>query len=418
MAGHLRQIKNDNILIRLYYIKMNEKQLEAFNVVKNGENLFLSGSAGTGKSFTIKKIVEYLEHNNKNYGLTALSGCAACLINGQTLHSFLSLGIDKSLKDIYNDLSKKYIPKLKSLKSLNTLIIDEISMMSNELLELINELLKMIKSNLLPFGGIQVILVGDFHQLPPIKGNYCFTSVVWDALNLHTIILTDLIRQKDDLVLQEILEELRIGKISDEKFEILKSLNKTKFLGDIKPTRLFPVNANVDKINNNEFEKLVKINDGSTTTYKALANYKVDNIDTFNVCLTLNAQIMVIRNLSVENHLVNGTRGIVIGLLDKCVIIKDINNNIHHINYYTDLNKNKKNYISFMPLKLAYAISIHKSQGSSIDCLELDLGNDIFVSGQTYTALSRATNIKNIRIINIEKNSFFINKKIIDFYKK
>jgi ATP-dependent exoDNAse (exonuclease V) alpha subunit len=397
---------------------MNEKQLEAFNVVKNGENLFLSGSAGTGKSFTIKKIVEYLENNNLNYGLTALTGCAASLINGQTLHSFLLLGIDKSLKDIYNDLSKKYIPKFKALKSLNTLIIDEISMMSNELIELINELFKLIKSNLLPFGGIQVILVGDFHQLPPIRGNYCFTSPIWDELKLHNIILTDLIRQKDDLILQEILEELRIGTISDKTFETLKSLNKTKFIGDIKPTKLFPVNTNVDKINNREFEKLVKINDGNTTTYKALSNYKVDNIESFNVCLTLNAQIMVIRNLCVENHLVNGTRGIVVGLLDKCVIIKDINNNIHHINYYTDLHKNKKHYISFMPLKLAYAISIHKSQGSSIDCLELDLGNDIFVSGQTYTALSRATNIKNIRIINIEKNSFFVNKKIIDFYKK
>jgi ATP-dependent DNA helicase PIF1 len=397
---------------------MNEKQLEAFNIVKNKQNLFLSGSAGTGKSFTIKKIVEYLENNNINYGLTALTGCAASLINGQTIHSYLLLGIDKTLKDIYNDLSKKYIAKLKSLKALNTLIIDEISMMSNELIELIDELFKMIKSNILPFGGIQVILVGDFHQLPPIKGNYCFTSPIWDALNMTNIILTDLIRQKDDLVLQEILEELRNGKISDETFETLKSLNKTEFLGDIKPTKLFPVNTNVDKINNKEFQKLVKINDGNTTIYKALSNYKVDNIETFNICLTLNAQIMVIRNLSVENHLVNGTRGIVVGLLDKCVIIKDINNNIHHINYYTDLNKNKKNYISFMPLKLAYAISIHKSQGSSIDCLELDLGNDIFVSGQTYTALSRATNINNIKIINIEKNSFFVNKKIIDFYKK
>lgn len=397
---------------------MNEKQLEAFNVVKNKQNLFLSGSAGTGKSFTIKKIVEYLENHNINYGLTALTGCAASLINGQTIHSYLLLGIDKTLKDIYNDLSKKYIAKLKSLRSLNTLIIDEVSMMSNELIELIDELFKMIKSNILPFGGIQVILVGDFHQLPPIKGNYCFTSPSWDALNMNNIILTDLIRQKDDLVLQEILEELRNGKISDETFETLKSLNKTEFLGDVKPTKLFPVNTNVDKINNKEFQKLVKINDGNTTMYKALSNYKVDNIETFNVCLTLNAQIMVIRNLSVENHLVNGTRGIVVGLLDKCVIIKDINNNIHHINYYTDLNKNKKNYISFMPLKLAYAISIHKSQGSSIDCLELDLGNDIFVSGQTYTALSRATNINNIKIINIEKNSFFVNKKIIDFYKK
>ena len=127
---------------------------------------------------------------------------------------------------------------------------------------------------------------------------------------------------------------------------------------------------------------------------------------------------MVTRNISVESHLTNGTRGIVVELKDNCVIIKDINDNLHTINYYTDINKNNKNMISFMPLKLAYAISIHKSQGSSIDCLEIDLGNDIFVSGQTYTALSRATNIKNIKIINIEKSSFFVNKNIIDFYKK
>ena len=126
---------------------------------------------------------------------------------------------------------------------------------------------------------------------------------------------------------------------------------------------------------------------------------------------------MVIRNISVETHLVNGTRGVIIGLNEKSVMIKDINNKIHTITYYTDNNKSNKNNISFMPLKLAYAISIHKSQGSSIDCLELDLGDDIFVSGQAYTALSRATNLKNIKINNLEKNSFFINKKILEFYK-
>ena len=163
---------------------------------------------------------------------------------------------------------------------------------------------------------------------------------------------------------------------------------------------------------------MVKINNNQTKTYKAYSKYKNDTINSYDICLTLNAQIMVIRNISVENHLVNGTRGIVVGLLDTTVIIKDINGIIHNINYYTDINKNCKNNISFMPLKLAYAISIHKSQGSSIDCLELDLGEDIFVSGQTYTALSRATNINNIKIINLDKSSFFVNKKIIDFYKK
>lgn len=395
---------------------MNEKQLEAFELVKNGNNIFLTGSAGTGKSFTIKKIVEYLEINKINYALTALTGCAASLINGQTLHSYFCLGIDKKLNEIYNDIIK-YTPIYKKIKKLETLIIDEVSMMNNELLELIDKLLKLLHNNDVVFGDIQVIMVGDFHQLPPIIGNYCFTSDIWDSLNMNKIILKDLIRQKDDIILQEILEEMRTGKISDNSYNILKDLNNTEFKGDIKPTKLFPININVDKINDIEFKKLMKINNNNFKIYKAKSKYPLKNIENYDIKLTLNAQVMIVRNISIEQHLVNGTRGIIIGLLDNTIIIKDKNNIIHTISYYTDLNKNNKNNISFMPVKLAYAISIHKSQGSSIDCLELDLGEDIFVSGQTYTALSRATNINNIRIININKSSFFVNKQILDFYK-
>ena len=396
---------------------MNEKQLEAFEVVKNNENLFLTGSAGTGKSYTIKKIIEYFESIDINYGLTALTGCAASLINGNTLHSYLCLGIDKKLNEIYKDILK-FKPKYNNLKSLEVLIIDEISMMNNELIELIDNLLKMIKNNDKPFGGIQVILIGDFYQLPPVNGNYCFTSDIWEKLNLKKVVLNELIRQKDDVELQEILEEMRTGKLSDKSYEKLINLKNTIFIGKIKPTKLYPTNVNVDKINQNAFKKLLNKNDNKYKTYEAYSKYPDKNIRNYDISLTLNAQIMVIRNINVESHLVNGTRGIVIGLNDTSVIIKDINNNIHTITYYTDINPMKSNNnISFMPLKLAYAISIHKSQGSSIDCLELDLGDDIFVSGQAYTALSRATNLKNIKINNIEKNSFFINKKILEFYK-
>lgn len=396
---------------------MNEKQLEAFYFAKNRNNIFITGSAGTGKSYTIKKIIEYFESNNINYGLTALTGCAASLINGQTLHSFLYLGINNNLDYIYKNLCK-YTPQLNKLKKLDVLIIDEISMMNNELFELINDLFKLIKGNDRLFGGIQLILIGDFYQLPPITGNYCFTSPLWEDMGLKTIILNELIRQKDDIKLQEILEQIREGKLSDENFEILKNLKDTKFTNHVKPTKLFPVNINVDKINKRSFEKLVKLNNNEIKTYKAYSKTKIDKLESFDIDLTLNAQIMITRNISVENHIINGTRGVIVELKEKSVLIKDINNNIHEINYYTDLINNKKNYICFLPIKLAYAISIHKSQGASIDCIEIDLGDDIFVSGQTYTALSRATNINNIRIINIERNSFFINKKILEFYKK
>lgn len=396
---------------------MNEKQLEALNVVKSGKNLFLTGSAGTGKSFTLKEIINHLKFKDISFGVTALTGCAAVLINGQTIHSFLYLGISRNLEEIYKNLCK-FKGSLIKLQKLQSLIIDEISMMDEELFNLINNLLMKIKNNDFPFGGIQMILVGDFYQLPPINGDYCFISESWNKLSLSTVILTELIRQKDDNKLQLILEEIRNGKPTKETIETLKELKETVFLNkEIKPTRLYPINVNVDKININEFKKLLKKNNDDVIEYKAFSN-KGDKTDSYDITLTIGAQIMVIRNISIENKLFNGTRGIVVDLDKTSVIIKDINNDIHKIEYYTDINQNDKTrHISFMPLKLAYAMSIHKSQGASIDFLEIDLGDDIFISGQLYTALSRATNINNIKILNISKNSFILNKKVKNFYE-
>jgi len=402
---------------------MNDKQFEALEIVKNNRNLFLTGSAGTGKSFTIKEIVRYLEINNIKYGLTALTGCAAVLINGQTIHSFLGLGISRDLKTIIKNL-EKFKKQLIVIKNLQTLIIDEISMMDNQLFELINNLLKYIKNNNIAFGGIQVILVGDFHQLPPVENDYCFTSPIWNELRLTSIILTEIIRQKDDDDLKKILEEIRNEKISEKTMEILKNMvitDKDYKEDEIKPTRLYPINTNVDKINAYEYKKLLKKNSNKEVLYKARANSKeiIKDLDKFDINLTLNAQIMVIRNLSIENKLVNGTRGIVVEMKDFSVIIRDNDNRLHEISYHMDMNMNgKKNGgFAFIPLKLAYAISIHKSQGASIDNLEIDLGEDIFITGQLYTALSRSTNIKNLKLLNFSKSSLMKNKKIKNFYE-
>ena len=402
---------------------MNDKQIEALDIVKNNRNLFLTGSAGTGKSFTIKEIVRYLDSNNIIYGLTALTGCAAVLINGQTIHSFLGLGISRDLNTIIKNL-EKFKKQLIIIKNLQTLIIDEISMMDNQLFELINNLLKYIKKYDMAFGGIQVILVGDFHQLPPVENDYCFASPIWKELRLSSVILTEIIRQKDDDDLKTILEEIRNENISEKSMEILKNLVITdKYYKDdeIKPTRLYPINTNVDKINAYEYKKLLKKNSNEEVLYKAKANSKefIKDMDKLDIKLTLNAQIMVIRNLSIENKLINGTRGIVVEMKESSVIIRDNDDRLHEISYHTDMNMNgKKNIgIAFIPLKLAYAISIHKSQGASIDNLEIDLGDDIFITGQLYTAISRATNIKNLKLLNFSKSSLMKNKKIKNFYK-
>jgi ATP-dependent exoDNAse (exonuclease V) alpha subunit len=399
---------------------MNDKQLDALNVVKTNRNLFLTGSAGTGKSYTIKSIVSYFEANNINYGLTALTGCAAVLINGQTIHSFLGLGISRDLKEIIKNL-EKYKKQLTIIRGLQSLIIDEISMMDNELFEIIDKLLKTVKRTDKVFGGVQVILVGDFHQLPPINNDYCFNSPVWNDLKLTSIVLTEIIRQKDDDVLKKILEEIRQEKLSENSLDILKNLViKDRIEGDIKPTRLYPINVNVDKINDYEYKKLLKINKGVQVLYKARSvDIKESELSKYDVNLTVNAQIMIIRNICMERKLVNGTRGIVVDLEEFGILMKDMDGNLHKIEYYTDIKMNgkKKVEIRFLPVKLAYAISIHKSQGASIDNLEVDLGDDIFISGQLYTALSRATNINNLRLSNFSRSSLIKNKKIKKFYE-
>ena len=395
-------------------MQLNSQQKKTLELVKENKNVFITGSAGTGKSFIVKYITNYFNLNYKKYALTALTGCAATLINAQTIHSYLCLGIgnDSAVK-IYD----KNKMKLQKLKNLNAIIIDEISMMNGNLLCTINDLFMIARdNNKKPFGGVQIIFVGDFFQLPPVDGMYCFQDDIWNTLNLNIIILNELMRQKDDIEFQLILNEIRSGRCSKETFKTLKWLKNTTFDSDIKPTRLYPINSIADKINNEEFNKLCTENHNNIHEYKANASKSVILKDNYDIKLTLNAQVLITRNISVENGLVNGTRGIVINLDIDNITIKDINGTNHIIKYWKDLNENNKTWISFLPVKLAYALSIHKSQGATLDAVEIDLGSNIFVCGQLYTALSRAKSLKSIKIIDINEESFIINPEVKKFY--
>lgn len=398
---------------------LNSKQLEAFNLIKNKENILLTGSAGTGKSFTLLNIVKYLNDSKINYGLTAMTGCAAILINGQTLHSFLGIGLgNESIDIILFKIKRRYPGVYTKLKKLETLIIDEISMMNSNLFELISDLFINIKNNEKPFGGLQLVLVGDFCQLPPINGDYCFTSKIWNEIEIHKVMLTELIRQKDDKLFQQILQIVRKGKCPPNVFKILSSLSETKFENDIEPTKLYPINVDVNKINEDEFNKLCDKSNNNYKIYNAVSNDKYIKLDNYSVKLIKNAQVMITRNINIFEGLVNGTRGVICDLYDESILIKDINGNMHIIEYVKNIIDNDKGiYISYLPIKLAYALSIHKSQGMTIDALEIDLGLNIFAPGQLYTALSRAKSLKLIRIIDIHKDSFKINSKVKKFYE-
>ena len=217
---------------------MDSEQQTAFDYVKSGKNIFLSGSAGTGKSFTLRKIVQYANDANIPYGVTATTGLASLLVGGKTIHSFLGIGLaKKNVKDLI--MIAKRTPKLiKKLKELRLLLIDEISMMNAELLDKINEFLCGIRGVSRPFGGIQIVLCGDLCQLPPVDGSYCFEAKCWKDADIRTVVLTQCHRQAEDVEFVNILQELRFGMCTKAVLRRLRECKHTTFENGILPTIL------------------------------------------------------------------------------------------------------------------------------------------------------------------------------------
>ena len=409
-------------------ITLNYEQESALNNFKAGKNIFLTGPAGTGKSVTLSKIREYCNLAKIELGITATTGTAAFLINGKTVHSYLGIGLaTESAEYIYNHVRHKLSHIPKKLRKIKALIIDEISMLDANLLDKISEYLKLVCKNDKPFGGIQVVLTGDFCQLAPVSGEYAFKSYVWSELNLKTIYLTKLIRQDGDLKFQKILSDARYGYSSAESYKTLSSLS-TKEFGEIKPTILYPRNFDVDKINKLESEKL--INSGAKNeSYKieypisrskdksARWAKSLDIPETVSFCV--GDQVVVTANIDQDSGIVNGTRGIIIDVNPIFVTIRKTNDVKIEIRYHETTNTEDTDLkLRFMPLKLAYALSIHKSQGMTLDAIEVDIGPKIFAAGQAYTALSRAQNLDSVKVKFIAQKSFIVDPEVLKFYKK
>lgn len=395
------------------------KQIQAIHLINNGNSIFITGPPGTGKSFLLKRVLDLLKINHKNICLTATTGCAAVNIGGRTLHSLFNIKPFTDNFDVSHVNQLKYKKKeiYRTIKNLDVLIIDEVSMLDNILCDGIDNILRIIKNNDNPFGGIQMIFVGDFYQLPPVTNNFCFVSKSWQQLNPKIIELTELVRQKDDNVFKAILMAIRKRKIGPILINHLKSLKNTKFQNGIVPTRLFPKNFNVDHINKLNIDSL---RDGRLfKTYSAFSK-GIDLNNEYHIELCNDAQVMVTRNINIIDGIVNGTRGIVADISnDREVTIKLIDGREAIIPYTKDYQNNKMTtWIEFMPLKIAYAMSIHKSQGMTLDAIEIDLGSSVFENGQAYTALSRGKKLEHIRIIDIEKNSFKTHPLVVEYYQK
>jgi ATP-dependent DNA helicase PIF1 len=428
------EILKYQIMSKQIDIKLSKKQQEAYYLMTTGESVFVTGLAGSGKTSCLKIFIK-LYKDSKIMGITSTTGISALLFGGTTLHSFLGIGLGKeSVEDLCSKILKRsYLRKRWS--ELETLIIDEVSMLSPVLFDKLEEIARRVRYDERPFGGIQLILSGDYLQLPCVgTDDFCFESKMWSKCIFHTVYLTEIIRQKD-LKFQECLNNIRIGYIPSKTRKILESRINVELKNNfgISPTKLYSTNYSVDYINNKELDILAQ-NDPDFYEYKMETHiYKGVKIkksiiekykknfsapETLQICK--GAQVMLLYNLDIENGLVNGSRGVVKDFCGDLPIVKFLNGKEIVIDYYTwEVEDSGTKFMSViqLPLKLAYALTIHRSQGCSLDYVELDLSN-IFEYGQAYVGLSRVKNLEGLSILDIDFDKIKAHPKALAFYEE
>jgi ATP-dependent DNA helicase PIF1 len=431
-------------------MELNSEQAAAFAAVQTGQNLFLTGPAGSGKSFLIRQIVEWCASMKKTLSVTALTGCAALLLGNKakTLHSWAGIGLGRGNADALVTAINKSPHAKRRWKRTEMLIVDEISMMTPELFEKLDAIGKRIRNNVKPWGGIQIILCGDFFQLPPVvkgisgetagPGRFAFESPLWAASALTPIVLTKIERQTD-ASFQKLLNECRIGAPSESTIVLLKSRQGLDWKSrDIKPTLLFSRNADVDTINTKNIAALKK----ALYTFDAITSIvrnpdypdipmptgeelerivaKLDNDANYapHLELCVGAQVMLLFNKDMEAGLVNGSRGVIIDFSpDGLPIVQFLRGEPTKISLH-DYESNECPHVTRqqLPLRVAYAVTIHKSQGATLDCALVDIGASTFEYGQAYVALSRVRDLESLYIHNLVPSKIKAHPAVVDFY--
>ena len=444
----------------------DEQQL-CFEKYLKGENLFITGPGGTGKSFLIKNIVKEAESNKKIIKICALTGCAAILLEckATTLHMFSGIGFaNKKNEDLIYELFTKKKHKLKNWRKLEILIIDEVSMMSLKLLLLLDSIAKIFYKNDKPFGGLQIIFTGDFYQLAPVynkdsekeEAMFCFQHELWNQLfpKENQIVLKTIFRQNDEVLLK-ILKYIRKGQITPSTRKALESrIFKKDKLDLIKKekiiTILSPIKRDVEEINLKEYLKLdkdlpeieynlsyvdlnskdgeesgknlfallLKSNEYLKKEYDFLAN---NIIAEKSFKLKVGTHVMCIANLTLcgELQIANGSQGIVVGFNENNlpnVKFNTISNPILIDNYIWKSEHNKRVGISQIPLIYSWAITIHKAQGLTLENAIIDIGTNVFADGQTYVALSRVKSLDGLYLTSFDYTKIKCNPLVKRFY--
>jgi ATP-dependent DNA helicase PIF1 len=441
-------------------MELSREQQIAYDKYVEGNNIFITGPGGTGKSALIQMIFKHAVSQFRDIQVTALTGCAAVLLNckAKTLHSWAGIGLGNNTVERLVDKIKRNKFSKAMWRSTEILVVDEISMLSLKLFNLLNEIGKAVRGNSRPFGGIQLIFSGDFFQLPPVGDNgdpdtqrFCFESEDWnDVFKVSCQIqLKKIYRQTDDTY-SSILNQIREGKIKRKSNDLLlkyvgRPLNESLIA---EPTKIFPTRAKVDNINLTKMSALVgeekvycikfvkntevtkaertQQNEFSATEIQMEHEFLANNL----ICeremvLKVGSQVMCIVNIQTEQgqglEICNGSQGIV---TEFCSItgfpkVKFNNGNERYMERHVwNSDKIPGVGVSQVPLILAWALTIHKSQGATLDAAEIDVGNDIFECGQTYVALSRVKSLDGLYLSSFNVTRIKINRKVKDFYDK
>jgi len=428
--------------------------------VLSGHSIFFTGPAGSGKSHVLSSILQLNEEGklapSKRIVITATTGIAACNIGGVTIHSFSGVGLGEGPVSnlLARVMSNTYAKQ--RWRDCDILVIDEISMMPAKFLDNLNFIASRARSDRRPFGGIQVVLCGDFFQLPPVnlkKGGFAFQAECWNEILQCSILLKKIFRQSGDTVFMDILNEARIGELSEKSVRMLRSCTHSSLGQGMKPTLLECRNREVDFANQREMKNLPGEEFVFSARDKAISKPHLAQLKncsaTEKLILKVGAQVLLLKNLDQENGLVNGSRGVIVDFrthpypsdipkefrrLKLPVVEFEVIEGVRKIeNCNTDqkqklvrliepaewVNKITESIVSSrhqIPLRLAWALSVHKSQGMTIPNLTVSLAG-VFEYGQAYVAMSRATKLSQMSLRGFNERSFKVNPEVKEFYR-
>lgn len=487
------------------YIELTAEQRRVFDmIIKERKNVFFTGAAGTGKSVLLRKVIRELKTMRKKWkhdgiAVTASTGLAACNIGGCTLHSFAGVGLGKEPVDVLVKRVKRNRTAVERWRRTKVLIIDEVSMIDAELFDKLEYVAREVRKSTVLFGGIQLVVTGDFFQLPPVMAEarngediqFCFAANCWNEALDATVVLKQVHRQKDTR-LSTMLNEMRQGQMSEDTIGAFYRLSRPLQTPDgISATHLYPRRYEVEQFNRKRLAQLQTpslhfiANDENNAPDHLQSMYNCENLMAVkDLELKVGAQVMMIKNF--DQQLVNGTLGKIVGFMDRqtfkivekysdssTLSSQDIMEQCQHgfefdsvmdsealsemrsdplyrkwcqlketqtpVKLYPyvrfhfpdgqtrdhmilpekweleDLDGNVMCSREQIPLILAWALSIHKSQGQTLQWVHVDL-TKTFEKGQAYVAVSRATSVNGLQVQGFRPEKVMVHDKVVDFY--